>query len=172
MLSVLIFLPAVGAAFIALLPRERTELPRMVAALVALAAFVLSVAMLLGFDPHGGYQFMDSTGWLTPSLGGFRLQYKVGVDGISMLLVLLTTFLTLLSVLISWNIELRPKEYFAWMLLLETGVLGVFTALDFVLFFLFWEVELVPMYMLISIWGSGRKEYSALKFLLYTIAGS
>lgn len=172
MLSVLIFLPAVGAALVALLPRERTELPRVVAAVVALAAFVLSVAMLVGFDPHGGYQFINRTGWLTPNLGGFRLHYKVGVDGISMLLVLLTTFLTLLSVLISWNIQLRPKEYFAWMLLLETGVLGVFAALDFVLFFLFWEVELVPMYMLISIWGSGRKEYSALKFLLYTIAGS
>ena len=86
--------------------------------------------------------------------------------------MLLTAFLGLVSILISWRIELRPKEYFAWLLVLETSLLGVFSALDLVLFFLFWELELVPMYLLISIWGSGNREYSALKFVLYTLSGS
>ena len=172
MLTATVFLPVVGALVIALLPRERGELPRLVALLTTLATFALSIVLLAGFDPDGGYQYVNRADWLTPDVGAFTLQYKLGVDGISLPLLLLTTFLTLLSVLISWHITLRPKEYFAWLLVLETGVLGVFTSLDFILFFLFWEVELVPMYMLISIWGSGRREYSAFKFLLYTIAGS
>ena len=103
---------------------------------------------------------------------GFEIQYFLGVDGLSLVMILLTTFLFVVSVLISWNVVLRPKEYFAWLLVLETGVLGVFTALDLILFFLFWELELLPMYLLISIWGTGRKEYSAMKFVLFTIAGS
>jgi NADH-quinone oxidoreductase subunit M len=169
----MLFLPLVGALLIAVLPSNRPELPRLVAALFALVIFGLSVALLIGFDRDSGrFQFINSTDWFKPDLGTFTLQYKVGLDGISLVLVLLTTFLTLLSILISWNISLRPKEYFIWLLVLETGVLGVFSALDFILFFLFWEVELLPMYMLISVWGSGRKEYSAFKFLLYTIAGS
>jgi NADH-quinone oxidoreductase subunit M len=164
------FLPVLGALVIALLPRDRETLPRQVAALFTLVAFALSIALLLGFDPDDGFQYVEQATWLSPSLGSFDLQYKVGADGISLPLVVLTTFF--LSVFVSWGITLRTKEYFAWLLLLETGVIGVFTALDFILFFLFWEVELVPMYMLIAIWGSGRKEYSATKFLLYTIAGS
>jgi NADH-quinone oxidoreductase subunit M len=168
----MVFLPAIGALVVALLPRERTELPRVVALLFALVTFALSIVVLAGFDPGAGFQFVNQKDWLTPDLSKFALQYRIGVDGISLLLVLLTTFLSLLSVLVSWNISLRPKEYFAWLLVLETGVLGVFTAMDLILFFLFWEVELVPMYLLISIWGSGRKEYSATKFVLYTIAGS
>ena len=172
LLSVTLFLPVLGALICALLPRGRTELPRVVAAVTALAAFALSLALVAGFDRGEGFQFIERAGWLSPELGRFTLQYLVGLDGISLPLVVLTTFLTLISVLISWNITLRPKEYFAWLLLLETGVLGVFSTLDFILFFLFWEVELVPMYLLISVWGSGRKEYSAYKFLLYTIAGS
>ena len=172
MLTATIFLPVVGALAVALLPRGRMELARVVAAVFALVTFALSLALLAGFDPDGGFQFVNRADWLNPDLGAFTLQYRVGLDGISLTLVVLTTFLTLLSVLISWGVTLRPKEYFIWLLVLETGVLGVFAALDFILFFLFWEVELVPMYMLISIWGSGRKEYSAFKFLLYTIAGS
>ena len=101
-----------------------------------------------------------------------KLNFAVGVDGLSLPLVLLTAFLGLVSTLISWSIELRPKEYFAWLLVLETSLLGVFTSLDFVLFFLFWEVELIPMYFLISIWGSGNRVYSAWKYVLYTFFGS
>ncbi|MFN8558193.1 MAG: NADH-quinone oxidoreductase subunit M [Dehalococcoidia bacterium] len=172
MLTATIFLPALGALVIALLPRDQQGLPRVVAALFTVASLALSLVMLAGFRPHGGFQYVGAAPWLSPGIGDFTLNYRVGVDGISLPLVLLTTFLTLLAVLVSWNISLRPKEYFAWLLVLESGVLGVFTALDLVLFFLFWEVELVPMYMLISVWGSGRKEYSAFKFLLYTVAGS
>src|SRR5207245_9450793 len=95
-----------------------------------------------------------------------------GLDGLSLPLVPLTAFLGLISVLISWQIELRPKEYYAWLLVLETSLLGVFSSLDFVLFFLFWEIELIPMYFLISIWGSGNRVYSAWKYVLYTFFGS
>jgi len=173
MLTATIFLPAVGALVIALLPRENKSLPRLVATAFTLAAFVLSVVLLVAAEWDGGeFHFLQRADWLTGDIANLNLQYLVAVDGISAPLVALTTFLTLLSVLISWDIDLRPKEYFAWMLVLETGVLGVFCALDLVLFFLFWEVELVPMYLLISIWGTGRKEYSAFKFVIYTIAGS
>ena len=173
MLSATIFIPTVGALLLALLPRSNTTLPRMVALLFTLAAFAVSVAMLLGFDREtSDFQFLERVRWIESGIAAFNLQDLVGVDGISLPLVVLTTFLTLLAVLISWDIDLRPKEYFAWMLLLETGVLGVFSALDLIAFFVFWEVELVPMYMLISVWGTGRKEYSAFKFLIYTIAGS
>ena len=96
----------------------------------------------------------------------------MGVDGLSLPLVALNAFLTLVAVLISFKVELRPKEYFAWLLVLETSLMGVFSSLDFVLFFLFWEVELIPMYFLISIWGSGNRVYSAWKYVLYTFFGS
>ena len=143
----------------------------MVAALTTLIVVAATVVLFLSFDREaGGFQYEQRFTWI--DLSDFRVQYLFAVDGISLVMVLLTGLLTFLSVLISWHIELRPKEYFAWLLVLETGVLGVFTSLDLVLFFLFWEVELIPMYLLISIWGSGRKEYSAMKFLVYTLAGS
>ena len=173
MLTLLILLPAITALVLAILPRRDPNMPRWVALAGTLATFIVSVVMLLGMERDtADMQFLERVDWLSASIAEFELQYLVGVDGISAPLVVLTTFLTLLAVLISWDIDLRPKEYFAWILLLEAGVIGVFCALDLVLFFLFWEVELVPMYMLISIWGTGRKEYSAFKFLIYTIAGS
>ncbi|HEY8489447.1 MAG TPA: NADH-quinone oxidoreductase subunit M [Dehalococcoidia bacterium] len=173
MLSAIIFLPALGALVTALLPASRAREARVVALAFSLATFALTAWLFATFDRgETGFQFVQTADWIRVEIGGFNTQYAVGVDGISVALVLLTAFLTLVAVLVSWNIALRPKEYFAWLLFLETGVLGVFTALDFVLFFLFWEVELLPMYLLISIWGSGRKQYSAMKFLLYTIAGS
>ena len=173
MLTLLILLPALGAVALWLIPRDNQETPRWLALAVTLATFAISVAMLLGFERDtADFQFLQRREWFSGSIAALRLQYLVGVDGVSAPLVVLTTFLTLLAVLISWDIDLRPKEYFAWMLLLEAGVIGVFCALDLLLFFLFWEVELVPMYMLISVWGTGRKQYSAYKFLIYTIAGS
>ncbi|MEX1158696.1 MAG: NADH-quinone oxidoreductase subunit M, partial [Thermomicrobiales bacterium] len=117
-------------------------------------------------------QFTESFRWIRAEDAGFDIKYFLGVDGLGLTMVILTTFLFVVAVCVSWNVELRTKEYFAWMLALETGVLGVFTAQDLILFFLFWEVELIPMYFLISIWGSGRKEYSAMKFVLFTITGS
>ncbi|HJW88094.1 MAG TPA: NADH-quinone oxidoreductase subunit M, partial [Dehalococcoidia bacterium] len=129
---------------------------------------LLSLYLFLQFDRQGGFQFQERYDWIK-AINAF---YYLGVDGLSLPMVLLTTTLGFLAVLVSWKIELRPREYFAWLLLLETGILGVFMSLDLLLFFLFWEVELIPMYMLISIWGTGRKEYSAVKFVIYTLFGS
>ncbi|MBI4295281.1 MAG: NADH-quinone oxidoreductase subunit M [Chloroflexi bacterium] len=173
-LSLIVFLPLVGAILIALMPRPGDRTVKLTAALFALASLALSIVVFLGFDrsvPVGAGiqpQFEEIASWI-PAI---KVSYHLGVDGISLPMLGLTTFLGFLSVLVSWKIKLRVKEYFIWLLLLETGILGVFTALDLVLFFLFWEVELIPMYMLISIWGTGRKEYSAIKFVIYTLVGS
>jgi NADH-quinone oxidoreductase subunit M len=116
----------------------------------------------------GVMQFQEKASWI-PLINAY---YHVGLDGISLPLFLLMDFLGFLVVLISWKVDLRPREYFAWLLLLETSILGVFASLDILLFFIFWEIEVIPMFFLISIWGSGRKEYSALKYVLYTLFGS
>jgi NADH-quinone oxidoreductase subunit M len=153
--------------------REDERNAKQLAALVTAAVFVASIIVFAAFDRDAtGFQFTERFRWIRAASTGFDIQYFVGVDGLSAVMVILTTFLFVLAVLVSWKIELRPREYFGWILLLETGVLGVFTSLDLILFFLFWEVELIPMYMLISIWGTGRKEYSAMKFVIFTIAGS
>lgn len=170
-LSLLVFLPAVAAGVILLLPRRLEQHSRWVALGASLAMLALSIQMFFAFDLNqGGYQYVVDKKWV--DIGQFELRYILGVDGLSMPLVLLTTCLTVASVLVSFSITLRPRAYYACLLILASSVVGVFTALDFMLFFLFWELELFPMYLLISVWGSGRKEYSAMKFVLYTIAGS
>lgn len=171
MLSAIIFIPLLGAAAISLLPGQRVDLIRLTAAIFAGIAFGLSAILYLAFDPgHSGLQFVERANWVAlPSVG---VSYLVGVDGLNLPMVVLTTLLTLLAVLASWTIDLRPKAYFLLLLLLETGVNGVFASMDFFLFFLFWEVELVPMYLLIGIWGGPRREYAAVKFFIYTLAGS
>jgi NADH-quinone oxidoreductase subunit M len=116
----------------------------------------------------GVMQFEENVSWIS-AIGA---NYHLGVDGLSLPLMLLMAFLGFLVVLISWKIDLRPREYFAWLLLLETSILGVFCSLDLLLFFLFWEIEVIPMYFLISIWGTGRREYSAIKYVVYTLFGS
>jgi NADH-quinone oxidoreductase subunit M len=172
-LTFIVFFPALGALALATMRREDERNAKQLAALVTAAVFVASIIVFAAFDRDAtGFQFTERFRWIRAASTGFDIQYFVGVDGLSAVMVILTTFLFVLAVLVSWKIELRPREYFAWMLLLETGVLGVFTSLDLILFFLFWEVELIPMYMLISIWGTGRKEYSAMKFVIFTIAGS
>jgi NADH-quinone oxidoreductase subunit M len=172
-LSFIVFLPLMGALAIALLPREQEGRARELAAAVTLVVFLASLILFSLFDrSEGGFQFTEQIRWIRASEAGFDIKYFLGVDGLSVVMLVLATFLFPLAVFVSWSIDMRPKEYFVWMLILETGVLGVFTSLDLVLFFLFWEVELIPMYMLISIWGTGRKVYSAMKFVLYTIAGS
>ncbi|MBI2846304.1 MAG: NADH-quinone oxidoreductase subunit M [Chloroflexi bacterium] len=168
MLSTIVFLPALGAVIIALFLREPRKI-RFTAAFLTFVVFALSIYVFAQVDPsQSPSPFIEKYSWI-PTMG---IQYYLDVDGLSLPLVLLTALLGFCAVLASWNIQLRVKEYFIWLLVLETGVMGVFTALDFFLFFLFWEVELIPMYLLISIWGSGRKEYSAMKFLIYTITGS
>ncbi len=171
MLSLLIFLPVVAAVALILLPRSLEQHARYVAASFAALNLVLALAMYIGFDSLDmALQYSERLEWIDAS--NFTVQYFVGVDGLSATMMLLTGFLFLIAVLISWRIELRPREYFAWLMVLQTAVMGVFAAQDLILFFLFWELELVPMFLLISIWGTGRKEYSAMKFVLYTLSGS
>ncbi len=167
-LSAIVFVPALGAVVIALLSRPSPRTVRLLAAFFSFIPLVLALALFIGFDRSSGGWFEGSVAWL-PSM---NVNYHLGVDGLSLPMVVLTGFLGLLGVLVSWKVDLRVKEYFVWLLLLEMGVMGVFTSVDLLLFFLFWEVELIPMYMLISIWGSGRKEYSATKFVVFTLFGS
>jgi NADH-quinone oxidoreductase subunit M len=172
-LSFIVFFPLVGIAVIALLPRERERYSKWVAAATAFVVLVAALALFAAFDrDQTGFQFVQRHSWISSDIGHFDIQYLLGVDGLSLAMVVLTALLAQVAVLISWRIELRPKEYFAWLLLMETSLLGVFTALDFLLFFIFWEIELIPMYFLISIWGTGRKVYSAWKYVFFTFFGS
>ena len=171
LLTATVFLPVTGAAVLLLVRGDRNI--RSVAVLVALADLVLSLLVFAFFDRGANaerFQFVDQFAWI-PDVG-LKASYLLAVDGLSAPLVALTGLLGICAVLASWRIGLRVKEYFIWLLVLQSAVMGVFTSLDLLLFFLFWELELVPMFMLISIWGSGRKEYSAMKFLIFTILGS
>jgi NADH-quinone oxidoreductase subunit M len=171
LLTVLVFLPAVAAAIILLLPQRSEGSAKWLALLASVATLAISIWMFFDFDQNrSGFQYVVRKEWV--DIGSFNLQYFMGVDGLSMAMVILTTFLTLASVLVSFSVKRRERAYYACLLVLATSVLGVFVALDFMLFFLFWELELFPMFLLIAVWGSGRKEYSATKFVLYTIAGS
>src|SRR5437867_3744355 len=170
LLTVVTFLPALGAVLVGFLPRGRAELARRTAFGVSAATFLASLPLYLRFDPAvADYQFVEQAPWM-PTLG---VSYHLGVDGISLLLVLLTTFLMPLTLLASWDsIERRWKEFAITMLLLETGMLGVFLALDLFLFYIFWEAMLIPMYLIIGIWGGPNRVYAAIKFILYTLTGS
>ena len=170
LLSVLIFFPAVGAVALMMLRGDDHKFIRSIAMLVSVAEFIFSLLLLRGV-PIGaaGYQLEEFAQWIPVP----PIHYHLGVDGISMFLVLLTTFLTPISVLASWNsIQHRVKEFFVMLLMLEVGVVGVFLSLDMFLFFLFWELMLIPMAFLIGIWGHERRVYAAVKFVLYTMAGS
>ena len=164
------FLPALGALGLALVPRRRSDLARVVALAIAVAVFALAVPLYLTFD--GGRadpQFEERAGWM-PTLG---VSYHIGVDGISLLLVLLTAFLSPLALASAWHaIEERTKEFGIAMLILETGMIGVFVSLDLFLFYVFWEAMLIPMYFVIGVWGGPDRIYAAIKFVLYTLVGS
>ena len=173
LLNVITYLPLAGALVLLLIPSERKALIARLATAVAGLGFLVSLPLWFAWegaprDVHG-FRFVQEAPWID-SIGA---KYLVGVDGISMLLVLLTTLLGFIAVLSSWEaIQERVKEYYVFLLLLQTGMLGVFVSLDFFLFYVFWEVMLVPMYFLIGIWGSGRRLYAAIKFFLYTLLGS
>jgi len=168
-LSVIVFLPLVGMLAILFIPRREWGLLRGTAFTVAAADFITSLLLFLFFQPDTiQMQFVERVPWIA-ELG---ISYFLGLDGISLLLVLLTTLLTMLAILASWTIEERVKEYMAFMLLLETGMLGVFVALDLFTFFVFWEAALIPMYFLIGGWGGPRRIYATIKFVLYTMVGS
>ena len=169
-LTWIVFLPAIGAILIAFLPGLSGRAIKWLAAAFTFVSLALSLYLFAIFDRSlvGVIQFEENLSWI-PAINAY---YHLGVDGLSLPLVLLMALLGFLVVLISWKIDLRPREYFAWLLLLETSILGVFCSLDLLLFFLFWEIEVIPMYFLISIWGTGRKEYSAIKYVIYTLFGS
>ncbi len=171
-LSTIIFLPIVGAILIAVIPGLSSRVMKLIAAIFTFVPLALSIYVFAIFDRSlgmaGVMQFEEKLSWI-PAINA---NYHVGVDGLSLPLVILTTLIGFLVVLISWKINLRPRQYFIWLLLLETSILGVFSSLDLLLFFLFWEIEVIPMYFLISIWGTGRKEYSAIKYVVYTLFGS
>jgi NADH-quinone oxidoreductase subunit M len=168
-LTWIIFLPVVGAILIAFIPGLSGRLIKWLAAIFTFFPLALSLYVFAIFDrTSGAIQFEEKFSWI-PAINA---NYHLGVDGISLPLVILMALLGFLVVLISWKVDLRPREYFAWLLLLETSILGVFCSLDLLLFFLFWEIEVIPMYFLISIWGTGRREYSAIKYVVYTLFGS
>jgi len=176
-LSVILFTPLIGAFVLLFVPKENKNAIRWVANIFALGGLLISLPLIPKFlaavhtDVSGRFHLIEGgmNNWI-PSIGA---GYYLGIDGISFLLIMLTTLLGWISILCSWTaIEDRVKEYYAWFLVLQTGMLGVFMALDFFLFFVFWEAMLVPMYLLIGIWGGPRKLYAAIKFFLYTLAGS
>ena len=171
LLTITVFLPAVAALLLAVGVVRGDRNVRWFAAAVAAADMVLSVIVFVLFQKGGErFQLVDRFDWINTET--VQASYLLGVDGISAPLVMLTGLLGLCAVFVSFHISNRVREYFVWLFVLQTAVLGVFTALDFLLFFLFWEIELVPMYLLISTWGTGRREYSAMKFLIFTILGS
>ena len=170
LLSVVLFTPLVGALLLLLVPREAQTLHRIVGNVFGALGFLVSIPLVTRFAVGSeGFGFKETADWI-PSIGA---KYALGIDGISLLLIMLTTFLGMLAILSSWSaIKTRTKEYYILLLLLQTGMLGVFMSLDFFLFYVFWEVMLVPMYFLIGVWGSDRRLYAAIKFFLYTLAGS
>jgi len=169
-LTVVLFTPLVGAILALFIPREEENAHRVLGNVFGFLGLIVSLPLIWRFHPGlPGFQFTENYGWI-PSIGA---RYTLGIDGISFLLVMLTTVLGAISILSSWHaIQIRVKEYYILFLLLQTGMLGVFMALDFFLFYVFWEVMLVPMYFLIGVWGSDRRLYAAIKFFLYTLAGS
>src|ERR1700720_3964787 len=168
-LSVVLFTPLLGALVLLLIPREMENAHKIAGNVFGALGFLVSLPLLRWFKPGwGGFTFEETADWI-PSIGA---KYHLGIDGISLLLVMLTTFLGMIAILSSWSaIHQRTKEYYILLLLLQTGMIGVFVSLDFFLFYVFWEVMLVPMYFLIGVWGSEHRLYAAIKFFLYTLAG-
>ncbi|MEK7197146.1 MAG: NADH-quinone oxidoreductase subunit M [Nitrospirota bacterium] len=169
-LSTLIFLPVAGAALLLLIPRAKESLAKWVGLLVSIAAFILSIPLFTNFDKSTHLmQFAERHEWIP----AWNITYYLGLDGISVLFVLLSTLITILCVLISWNaIKTKVKEFYISILIMEGAMIGVFCSLDFMLFYLFWEAMLIPMYLLIGVWGGPNRIYAAVKFFLYTLVGS
>src|SRR5574341_577817 len=175
-LSVILFTPLVGAVLMIFVPRESENAHRLLGNIFGFLGLAVSVPLVWKYQDVVDlpavvrpFHFVEQLNWI-PSIGA---EYRLGIDGISYLLIMLTTLLGAISILSSWSaIKTRVKEYYILLLLLQTGMLGVFMSLDFFLFYVFWEVMLVPMYFLIGVWGSDRRLYAAIKFFLYTLAGS
>ncbi len=174
-LTLITFIPAVGAALVAVLPRDNHRLIRWTSLVVTFIVLVIAVSLYpqfnreaVGINQESSFQFVDKGAWIP----AFNINYFVGVDGLSFPMVLLTALLCFLCVPASFGIKKGIKGYFAMFLLLETGMMGTFVALDFFLFYVFWELMLLPMYFLIGVWGGPRRIYAAIKFFIYTLVGS
>ncbi len=170
LLDLLIAIPGIGFILTLLIPRTQEKAIRMFTLGVSLVTFVLSLGLATGYQTgQAGQQFVTDVVWIASP----EIHWHVGIDGLSLWLIILSTFLTPIAIGISWlYIKDRSKEFFAFLLLLEFGLVGVFAAWDLFLFYVFWEVVLVPMYFLIGIWGHDRRIYATVKFFLYTFAGS
>lgn len=177
------FLPVIGMVVVLLIPKENKNAMRWTAVVVTLLQLVFAMAIWKNFNPslgginqESGFQFVEKARWIDLQGAGWfghvLVEYFLGIDGLSLPMVFLTALISFVGVVASWNIEKSVKGYFALYLLLDTGMMGVFVALDMFLFYVFWEVMLLPMYFLIGIWGGPRREYAAIKFFLYTLLGS
>jgi NADH-quinone oxidoreductase subunit M len=182
-LSWITFLPVLGMVIVLMLPKEKKDWVRWTALVIAALQVVLGAFLFMRFDRNlggintqSGMQFLEKFSWIDVRsvswFGRLHIEYFLGIDGISVVMVLLTALICFIAVISSWNIEKSLKGYFALFLLLDTGMMGVFVSLDFFLFYVFWEVMLLPMYFLIGVWGGPRREYAAIKFFLYTLLGS
>ena len=168
-LSIVLFTPLAGLLVLLFIPSSNARAVKLWANIVSCAGFLVSLPLAVHFNPGKDFQFVEKAAWI-PTLGA---SYHLGIDGLGLLLVMLTTLIGFVAVLSSWNaIQDRLKEYYAFFLVLQTGMLGVFMSLDFLLFFVFWESVLVPMYFIIAIWGGQRRGYASIKFMIYTLAGS
>ncbi|NQV16730.1 NADH-quinone oxidoreductase subunit M, partial [bacterium] len=169
LLSIVTFLPIFGALVIVLVPKEKLDIIRWGTAAITGLQLILAIWILKVFDfSSADVQLVEHFAWIP----AFNIEYFLGIDGLSAPMVLLTSLLSFLAVFSSWNIDKAHKGYFALFLLLDAGMMGVFVSLDFFLFYIFWEVMLLPMYFLIGIWGGPQREYAAIKFFLYTLFGS
>lgn len=170
-LTVLLLIPAIGSLVISLFPDHKGQTLKGIALLFTIITFLYSLPLIIQFEPQSDImQFVYNVPWF--DVGFFNIHYHVGIDGISLFLVILTTFLMPLVILASWNVRTKIRSYLFFILMLEVGMVGVFIALDLVLFYVFWEVTLIPMYFLIGVWGGARRIYAAVKFFIYTMTGS
>ena len=168
-LTIVTFLPLFGAIALLFINGEKQERIKRVALAIAVVDFIISLPLFILFKSDtSDFQFVQNVPWIKE----FGISYHVGIDGISLFLFLLTSFLSLICILASWNIKDRIKEYMIAMLILQTGMLGVFISLDLFLFYMFWELMLIPMYLIIGVWGGPRRIYATIKFFVYTMAGS
>jgi NADH-quinone oxidoreductase subunit M len=168
-LSIVLFTPLVGLLVLLFIPSSNARAIKIWANLAAFAGFLVSLPLVFQFDRNKDFQFVERASWI-PSIGA---SYHLAIDGLGLLLVMLTTLIGVVAFLSSWNaVQVRLKEYYACFLVLQTAMLGVFMSLDFLLFFVFWELVLIPMYFIIAIWGGQRRAYAAIKFMIYTSIGS
>ncbi|MEW6654408.1 MAG: proton-conducting transporter membrane subunit, partial [Bacteroidota bacterium] len=182
-LSLITFLPVLGMILILFIPKEQQKTVKYLSLAITGIQVVLAIVLLANYNYNSAgvfeeksFQFIEKFTWINITgitwLGTVKIDYFLGIDGISMPMVLLTAIVSFIACISSWTITKAVKGYFALFLLLDTGMMGVFVALDFFLFYIFWEIMLLPMYFLIGIWGGPRKEYAAIKFFIYTLFGS